>query len=295
MLDDIGVNPSTEQEAVPVVTDNVNGVHTPVFKGGFGVEGDLKLVSENNPLPVKPSDFFFEVAQGNIPGHTPVSLVGHDTAIAQALASVGNNLGELQTYSTAADIDSISSSSISDTHDIIIEGLDINYQPVAAQTVTLNGQNRVAIPIPLFRVQRIYNATATPTVGEIWVYVDTALTTGKPTDLTKIRKSIHLTSTVSNEISTSSSYTIPAGKTGMIVFGKTTVSDNKAIELTFWARNNGGVFTIAHHIDVKNNNYDYLFKLPAKVFEKTDLEVRATVDAGTAQVSVTYDVVLVDN
>ena len=252
-----------------------------------------RIVTEGFGLPTR--DFFFDLALGFIDNHEPVNLVGHDAAVGTSIASIGNNLGELQTYSTTADIDSISSDNIGDTHDITIEGLDINYEPVPAQTVTLNGQNRVAIPIPLLRVQRIYNATATPTLGVIWAYVNTAIVAGKPTDLTKIRKSIHRVDTQSNEVSTSSSYTIPAGKTALIVFGKTTASDAKAIELTFWARPVGGLFTIAHHIDFKNNNYDYLFKVPAKAFEKTDLEVRATVDAGTAEVSVTYDVVLVDN
>lgn len=256
-------------------------------------DGSHYLVRPSSPLPV--TDFFFEVAKGAVAGHTPVNLIGHDSAIGTSIATVGNNLGELQTYSTSADIDSISSSDATDLHNITIEGLDINYRPVAAQIVTLNGQNRVAIPTPLFRIQRIYNATATPTAGALWVYVNTAITAGKPDDLKQIRKSIHRVSTESNEISTSSSYTVPAGKSGLVVFGKTTVSEAKAMELTFWARNEGGLFSIAHHIDIKNNNYDYLFKLPAKVPEKTDFEVRASVDVGTAEVSTAYDIILVDN
>jgi len=225
--------------------------------------GSNRLVTEGFGLPIR--DFFFDVALGIVTGHTPVNIVGHDSGITTTIASIGNNLGELQTYSTTADIDSISSDNAGDTHDITIEGLDIDYNPVPAQTVTLNGQTRVAIPIPLFRIQKIYNATAIKTLGIVWGYVNTAITAGKPDDLTKIRKSIHRVGTESNEVSTSSSYTIPAGKTGMIVFGKTTASDAKAIELTFWGRPVGGLFTIAHHIDFKNNNYDYLFKLAAKV------------------------------
>jgi len=245
-------------------------------------------------------DFYFEVARGVIKGHTPINIIGHDDAIGTTLATIGNEIGSLQTYSTAADIDSISSSDAGDTHDITIEGLDINYNAVAAQTVTLNGQNRVAIPISLLRITKIYNATGTETLGAIWVYVDTALTAGKPTDLTKIRSSIHRTAgsagpSVSNEIDSNSVYTIPAGKTGYVVFGKMTVSDAKAIELTFWSRSSGGVFFMVHHIDVKNNNYDYFFKLPGKILEKSDIEVRASVDTGTADVSAAYDIILVDN
>ena len=244
-------------------------------------------------------DFYFEVARGSVNGHTPVNVTGHDHNIGTTLATVGNLLGGLQTYSTTADIDSISSDNAGDTHDLTVEGLDINYEPVDAFTVTLNGQNRVALPTSLFRISSVYNATGTATLGSIWVYVNTAITAGKPNDLTTIRSSIHLTSgsagsAAHNEISTNSVSTIPANKKGFIVFGKMTVSDAKAIELTFWGRVSGGVFTVRHHIDVKNNNYDYFFKLPLVVPEKTDVEVRASVDSGTADVALAYDIILVD-
>ena len=106
---------------------------------------------------------------------------------------------------------------------------------------------------------------------------------------------MHQTSAiVSNERDTNTVFTIPAGKSAFIVFGKMTVSDTKAIELTFWGRQNGGVFQLFHHIDVKNNNYDYFFKLPLSSTEKADVEVRASIDVGTADVAAVYDIVLVD-
>ena len=243
------------------------------------------------------SDFYFDVAAGLIAGHTPLSVIGHDSAIGTTLATVGNNLGILQDYSTTADIDSISSDDGGDTHDITIYALDVNYEPVTPFVVTLNGQNRVAFP-PVFRILETVNLTATPTLGLIWTYVNTAITAGKPIDVTKIRASIHKTTgggvSVSNEHHTSSVTTIPAGKEAFVVFGKTTVSDSKAMKLTFWSRKQGGVFQMVHPINLKDNNYDYFFKLPAKISEKTDLEVRCSVASGTAEVSVSYDLVLQD-
>lgn len=247
-----------------------------------------------------PRDFFFEVAAGNIFNHESLVIIGHDNNIGTSIATIGNNLGAVHTYSTSADIDSISSDDASDTHDIVIEGLDVDYNNVAAQTVTLNGQTRVALPTPLFRITSIYNDTTTPTLGIVWVYVNTALTAGKPSDETKIRKSIHhsegsIGNSISNEVSTSSSYTIPAGKTGFIVFGKLTVSDSKALSLHFWVRPQGRLFKVAHLIDLKNNSYDYFFKSPTVIPEKTDLEIRASVDAGTANVAIAYSLILVGN
>jgi hypothetical protein len=244
-------------------------------------------------------DFFFEVARGNFPGHFAENIVAHDSSVALTISTVGNNLGQLQTYSATAAIDSISSDNAGDTHDITIQGLDINYNPVGPQVVTLNGQNRVAIPIPIFRVQWIRNLTATQTLGALWVYENTALAAGKPIDLTKIRGSISKISGgagPSHERSTDSVHTIPAGKIGVIVFGKTTVTDNKAIEMSFWGRQPGGVFTLAHTLDLLNNDYDYFFKLPLVIPEKTDMELRATVGAGApANVAANYDVILIDD
>ncbi len=35
-----------------------------------------------------------------------------------------------------------------------------------------------------------------------------------------------------------------------------TVSDAKALELTFWGRPEGSVIKLTHNIDIKENNYD---------------------------------------
>lgn len=244
------------------------------------------------------SDFYYDVAAGLILGKSPVSVIGHDSLIGTNLATVGNSTGILHTYSTTADIDSISSDNAGDTHDITIYGLDIDYNPVTPFTVTLNGQSRVAFPTSLFRIDEVVNETAIATLGAIWVYRNTAIAAGKPIDLTAIVASIHRTpsgvGTVSNEHHTNSVKTIPAGKRAFVVFGKTTVSDAKAMSLSFWVKEAGGVAHLVHPITLKNNNYDYFFKLPAAISEKSDLEVRCSVDSGTAEVSVAYDLIFED-
>lgn len=242
-------------------------------------------------------DFFFEVSCGRVEGMFSINVPGHSGNISTLIGTVGNYNNALQVYSAlgSADIDSISSSSASDTHDMTIIGLDADYNLVK-QNVTLNGQARVALGVALNRVQLVYNrqTTAAQTVGEVFVYVNTAITGGIPTDTTKIRSYIALTSGISNETDSNSVKTVPAGKVGLIVFGKTTVTDSKALELTFWGRPAGGVFVQKHHIDIKNSNYDYFFKSPLLVQEKTDIEVRATIDVGTGECTVNYDVVIMD-
>ena len=244
------------------------------------------------------TDFMMEVAKGNVAGHTAVYVAGHDAAISTTLATVGEDNGNLYTYSTTADIDSISSDNAGDTHDITISGLDASYAEVT-QTVTLTGQTPATLGTSLMRINSVYNdvlTTLTATLGSIYVFVSGGtVTAGVPQTVADIRATIGLTSGVSDEHHLTSVYTVPAGKTAYIVFGKTTVSDAKALELSFWGGRGGVAMSQSHHIDIKNNNYDYFFKLPAKIPATTDLEVRATIDSGTGEVSVNYDIVLVDD
>ncbi len=247
-----------------------------------------------NELSQVNTDFYFEVARGAVRGYTPKNVVSHSDSIITTLRTVWP-IASQYTYSSTADIDTISSSSAADTHDITIIGLDATWAEVT-QTKTLTGTTAATLDTPLMRINTVINMTGSATAGSIYVWVSGGgSTAGVPTTTADIRGNISLVGTLSNEVSTSSVTSVPAGKTGMVVFGKSSITDGKAIELTFWARTDGGVFHLAHHVDFKDNNYDYFFKLPASLPEKTDLEVRATVDAGTAEVSANYDLILIDN
>ena len=87
-------------------------------------------------------------------------------------------------------IDTISSSSASDTEVVTIEGHTMSGgdKTFVVQTATLNGQNKVTLGTALNRCTRVYHAgqSTTDLVGEIYVYEDTTITSGKPTDTTKI-------------------------------------------------------------------------------------------------------------
>ena len=52
MTDNINVKPGKGGTAVPVKTDVIDGVHVPIYKAGFGADGDLTLVDEDNPIPI---------------------------------------------------------------------------------------------------------------------------------------------------------------------------------------------------------------------------------------------------
>jgi len=79
-----------------------------------------------------------------------------------------------------------------------------------------------------------------------------------------------------------------------LLFGKVTVTDGKAIEVTFWSREENGVFKLVQHLDILSVNYDYFYRAPLRIGSKTDIEIRANVSNGSAEISTSYDIVLVD-
>lgn len=103
-------------------------------------------------------------------------------------------------------IDSISSSSASDTEVVKVEGHTMTggNRTFVVQTATLNGQTRVALGTALNRVTRVSHndASSTDLVGEVYVYEDTTISSGKPTDTTKIHLTIQAGDNNSRKAST---------------------------------------------------------------------------------------------
>ena len=52
MADNIGVKPDVSDTAVNVATDVVDNVHYPIYKAGYGADGDITLVSPTNSMPI---------------------------------------------------------------------------------------------------------------------------------------------------------------------------------------------------------------------------------------------------
>lgn len=87
-----------------------------------------------------------------------------------------------ETYISTNGITTISSSSSSDTQELVIEGHTISggLFTFVTQTVTLNGQNQVTLSTALARATRAYNNNSTDLVGNIYVYETGTSTAGVP-------------------------------------------------------------------------------------------------------------------
>jgi hypothetical protein len=92
-------------------------------------------------------------------------------------------LGGTENYLSSNGIDTISSDNAGDTGTVSLEGVTIsgNILTFSTQTATLDGQNKVTLTTPIRSCTRM-RGTVT---GNVYVYEDTAITSGVPDDLTK--------------------------------------------------------------------------------------------------------------
>jgi hypothetical protein len=95
-------------------------------------------------------------------------------------------------YLTTNTANTISSSNAGDTQEVRIEGYTISGGEFTKviQTVTLNGQNKVTLDTPLARCPFMENNDAVDFVGDIYLYEDTAIVSGVPSDLSKVQNAI---------------------------------------------------------------------------------------------------------
>lgn len=155
------------------------------------------------------------------------------------------NVGGFEVDVSTNIIDTISSSSAADTGTVKIEGhtvsgtgADAQYTFVV-QTVTLNGQSKVTLPTPLARNSR-HNTVSAISTGDIYVYEDTAIVAGVPTDATKI----HSLSLTGEGSTFKASTTFSNSDYGFVthVWASVTKQNTAIADVQLQVRQPGGVF-----------------------------------------------------
>ena len=265
---------------------------------GATTSGNLRVTDAESGLAI---------AKGDVTGTSFIHKFGNapdfDTGDGTVTVWDGANDASLDemayTYSTTAAIDSISSSNAGDTVDIEIQGLDSNYDLVT-QTITLTGQTRAALSTSLIRVFRLKNVGATDLVGNCYVYENTTISGGVPTDTTKVRAMIQN----GNNQTLMAVYTIPAGYTGyMRDWYASSSGANKSASyvVDLFARPFGQVFQLKHRSAISDDGTTYIqhrYEEPEVFSEKTDIEMRVTIaDTNITEASISggFDIVLVQN
>ena len=158
-------------------------------------------------------------------------------------ATGGDEANETYVAANTNSIDTLSSDEAVDGQQIQIEGHTESggNKTFVVQTATINGTSKVTLSTALNRVTRVANIDGTEMTGNLYVYEDTAITTGKPTDTTKIHLTVRAGRQQSEKASTSLSsndYWIITG----ISAGYLTKSGSNTVEVELQVRESGGVF-----------------------------------------------------
>lgn len=251
-------------------------------------------------------EFMLEVAKGNVPGHSLVHKFGRNSAVGTTLVPVSSG-AVYQTPTAAASLEIVSSSSADSAagagaRSVYIEGLDANFA-VQSETVNMSGATPVALANTYLRVYRAYvtssgsyaNATTPSQVGTITLRVASAGATWLtlPT----------IDTSFGAGQSNIGAYTVPAGKTAYILSQSMSVDSTKTANLYFFQRTNADDVTTPYSGAMRVQNVyvgiagpvSFTHRTAESYPAKTDIGWLAKVSSGTADVSVEFELLLVDN
>lgn len=234
-------------------------------------------------------DWGHAVASGSVDGHSSVNKFGNaldfDTGDGEVTVWDGANDGLLgggammYTFSSTADIDTISSSSGSDTVVVEVQGLDGDGNLVV-QNVTLTGQTDATLSTPLWRVFRIKNVGASNLVGTVYLRTNGSAQSGGVPSVANTARAILQIGANQTEMAV---YTVPLGKKAYInnLYASTSGA-SKATNYTvkMYIRPTGGVFQLKHRQSISDEkNMDKEWKQPETANALSDVYVTSQIEA----------------
>jgi len=227
--------------------------------------------------------FELQLARGQIPGHRFVHRLGRVPAMSQnttgTVWDIDDTLYPWSAWNTAGTI-TVSRADAGDADkDVIITGLDADYNPVST-TITLTNATGNTSATVFSRIDLVRMNGTSVNVGQINV-LKGATTVARI--LTGVGQSLKGT------------YTVPAGFTAYLTQGAMTIQNGADATGTFFYRVPGDRFLIGHTFEVASSEYSYAFTCPFPLPEKTDIDVRASVRTNNALVTAAYDIILIQN
>lgn len=245
--------------------------------------------------------FELQVSRGQVAYHYPQFKFGFNPDIDDSLETVWAQ-GGLYSYLSSASVLTVSSSSTADTsagtgaRTVQLYGLDTGYNEID-EIVTLNGQTAVNTTNSFLRINRmVVRSAGTGEQNAGVVYAGTGtVTSGVPVNK-------YATIAVGDNQTLMALWTVPAGHTAYLNQTHVTAActtSNKLLTVTVVARPYEEVFQVKDKfgIQVDGGDIHQYYHFPIKFSEKTDIEVRAIADAGSANVEVTagLDIVYIKN
>jgi len=188
------------------------------------------------------------VAEGKVLGYSTVDKFGFNPAIAPDTdpETVWEG-GGIYIYSATADILSVASNDDTDTQDLKVQGIGADGREVI-QTVPLEGNTRVALLYPLYRVYRMQNEGTTKFAGTVFCYTGTG--TVPSVGDAEVRAIID----DGNNQTLMAVYTVPLGKVGFLHRGEVGCSFTAGPNATEYA-----------NVDYRSRRYGKIFKIKKRI------------------------------
>ncbi|PCJ39129.1 MAG: hypothetical protein COA71_14530 [SAR86 cluster bacterium] len=249
-----------------------------------------------------PKDFILEITLGSIKGFSQDFVVGVQESldISDGNITIWDNKFTLTRLTSDTEI-FINSTNTGDTMDIVVTGLDINFEKKSS-TTTLSGQTQVSIGNFRHIQTGIVSGSVTPS-GDIYVAESDTLSSGVPDTNSKVKSKI----IQGKNITHNAFFMVPKGKTAitMAIRGSTDSSTKAAIVET--------VVTLDGGVPLQNISYavslnfpQFLFPAPvatvdlfgdiiSSLSEKTFLEFTAKADANNTRILFSIDLICADS
>jgi len=245
----------------------------------------------------KTEDFALQVARGQIPGHSAISIFGYNPDVDTTEESIWPDGGTVP-HPTLASVLKISSSSADDTsagtgaRTVTIVGLDGSYNQVS-ESITLNGQTAVNTTNSYLYVNGFYVASTGSggaNAGNINAGTG-VVTAGVPAVLYDI-----IATGYNNR--TTAHYCVPAGYTGYLTTGVITtgqVSGSTSVTAFLKQHGQDGIVRVGAVSTLNNGSVQYDFSYPYIISEKNCVGASAIGSAANNSASAFFNIVLIKN
>lgn len=204
-----------------------------ITKIGVDNGSGLTPVDSDNPLPI--TDFYTEVAKGNVAGHSLVHKFGRNDAVPNGTWAFVNLLGHTAWPLSAATTVRVKAGNAADTaagagaREITVQGIDSTLAEVTSVLATAGASASSNSTESYWRVHRAWVSSA-GTYGAANTAAVVIENSGGGTDLIQIG--------VEEGQTQFAGFTIPTGKTGYFVSVSITVDAGKAADIAIYTRAN---------------------------------------------------------
>lgn len=241
--------------------------------------------------------FGLQVAEGQIPYHSAVTVFGYNPDVDTAEESVWSN-GGVVPHPVSTAILTLSSTSANDTaagtgaRTVYIAGVDGNYT-VVSETVTLNGVTAVSTTNSYLAINQLYIVTAGSGLAN-----DGQISAGTGAVTGGIPAVIYDLIAAGYNQRTTGHYTVPAGHTAYMsqgVFTAGQVSGSTSITGFLKTTNSSQIQYVAAVVTLNNGSVQYDFDPPLLIPEKTCVGASAIGRSNNNSVSSMFNLILVEN